>query len=181
MMKRLHGVAGLFLGGCAMALTAGGTPPRSSGPAVVGTFDSRALTIAYVASPAFTQYLDAQRADITHALERARAAGDLPVAEALDALGPAMQRRLHEQGFGTAPVDDILAHIEDELPGIAEEAGVDVIVSRWALAYQRPGTTFVDVTDLLAACFHPDEKTWKSIHAIVETDPVPLDAIEHEH
>ena len=37
----------------------------------------------------------------------------------LNALGPAMQQRFHHQGFGGAPVDDILARIEDRLPAIA--------------------------------------------------------------
>ena len=80
---------------------------------------------------------------------------------ALDALGPAMQKRLHEQGFGTAPVDDIIARIEDKLPDIAKEAGVDVIVSKWTLTYRSPAAKFVDVTGLIAAEFDPDAVSWR--------------------
>ncbi len=76
-------------------------------------------------------------------------------------------------------MDDIIARIEDKLPGIAKEAGVDVIVSKWTLAYRGPAAEFVDVTDLLAAEFDPDEATRKGIREIVETEPVPLDQLKH--
>ena len=92
-----------------------------------------------------------------------------------------MQKRLHEQGFGTASVDDIIARIEDKLPGIAKEAGVDVIVSKWTLTYSSPAARFVDVTGLIAAEFDPDERTLKMIRSTVETEPIPLDEIEHDH
>ncbi len=104
-----------------------------------------------------------------------------------DGLPDGLQRLLvrvelgHEQGFGTAPVDDIIARIEDKLPAIAKQAGVDVIVSKWTLAYRNPTARFVDVTDLLAAEFDPDEETWKGIREIVETEPVPLDQLKEEH
>ena len=78
-------------------------------------------------------------------------------------------------------MDDILARIEDELPGIAEEAGVDVIVSKWTLTYRSPKAKLVDVTDLLAAEFDPDEETLKSIREIVKIEPVPLDELDHDY
>jgi hypothetical protein len=77
---------------------------------------------------------------------RVRQAGDGERVAQLAAFGPALQKRLHRQGFGTAPVDDLLAGMQDELAGIAEQAGVDVIVSRWALAYRGPRARSVDVT-----------------------------------
>lgn len=148
---------------------------------VVGTFDSRAIAVAYARSTAFQEYLEAQQEDIESARERARAAKDDELVAALDALGPAMQERLHRQGFGTAPVDDVLARIEDELPAIAARAGVDVLVSKWALTWTDPDATFVDVTEPLAATFQPDEATWRAVRGIVATDPVPLADLRRDH
>ncbi len=163
----------------AILLAVCGATTRENPTVVVGTFDSRAVLMAYVGSDEFKDYLSAQKADVGRALDRAKAAGDQELVANLDALGPAMQKRIHQQGFGTAPVDDIIARIEDKLPGIAEEAGVDVIVSKWALAYRSPAAKFVDVTDLLTAEFDPDEATLKGIREIVEIEPVPLDQLKH--
>ncbi|MCP3918874.1 MAG: hypothetical protein GY711_25285 [bacterium] len=182
-MKKLNASIGTLLGGfLVLTLSAQNTTTTRENPTVVvGTFDSRAIAVAHVQSPGFRDYLIAQKADVERILERAKAAGDEELVAQLEALGPAMQKRLHEQGFGTAPVADILARIEDELPGIAAKAGVDVIVSKWTLTYRSPGAKFVDVTGLIAAEFDPDERTLKMIQSTMETDPVPLDEIEHDH
>lgn len=178
-MKKHHAGIGMVLGGLLMltlsaqdASQAGGRPMVS-----VGTFDSRAVAIAYVRSDAFEERLRALKED----LDRARADGDESRAAALEAQGPAMQAQVHRQGFGTAPVDDIIATIVEELPGIATEAGVDVLVSKWALAYRGPSAEFVDVTDRLAAEFDPDSKTLKIIQDILASDPVPLDQLVDDH
>lgn len=180
-MKKRNAGGGMLLGGLlALTLGAQGTTQTLEHPTVVvGTFDSRGVLMAYVGSDEFQAYLSAQKADVGRALERARTAGDQDLVAALDALGPAMQKWIHEQGFGTAPVDHILARIEDELQGIAEQAGVDVIVSKWTLTYRSPTARFVDVTDLLVAEFDPNEETLQGILSLLETEPVPLDQLEH--
>ena len=178
-MKKLHAGIGMLFAGF-VVLTLSAQDSRRENPAVVvGTFDSRGVLFAYVASNEFRDYLAAQREDVGRALERARAAGDDQLVATLDALGPAMQKRIHQQGFGTAPVDDIIARIEDRLPGIAQEAGVDVIVSKWTLAYRSPTAKFVDVTERLAAEFDADEATLKSIREIIAQEPVPLDDLDN--
>ncbi len=178
--KKLRAGFGVLLGGLfVLTLSAQDITTTSENPTVVvGTFDSRAVAVAYVQSDAFRDYLLAQKADVARALERAKAAGDEGVVASLAALGPAMQKRLHQQGFGTAPVDDIIARIEDKLPDIAKEAGVDVIVSKWTLTFRSPAAKFVDVTGLIAAEFDPDERTLKMIQSTVETEPIPLDQLE---
>jgi hypothetical protein len=178
-MKKHHAGIGMVLGGFLM-LTLGAQDAHQAGSSAkvsVGTFDSRAIAIAYVRSDAFADRLHALRAD----LEQAQADGDEKRVAVLEAQGPAMQREIHGQGFGTAPVDAIIATIEDELPGIAKEAGVDVIVSKWALAFRTPAARFVDVTDRLAAQFEPDEETLKIIRDTVRSDPVPLDQLTEDH
>jgi hypothetical protein len=183
-MKTLHAgiIAVLVGGGIALTLNAQDeAPPREQPTVVVGTFDSRAVAMASVRSGAFNEYLRAQQAAVAQAIERADAAGDVHLASDLRALGPAMQKRIHEQGFGSAPVDDILAKIEEKLPAIAKEAGVDVIVSKWTLTYSSPEARFIDVTELLAAEFDPDESTLRMIREIVTTEPIPLDELDHDH
>jgi len=182
-MKTLDSRIGMLLGSLlALTLGAGDVVREEDQPTVVvGTFDSRAVAVAYIRSDAFNEYLRGQQADIERAIERARSAGDRELLTDLEALGPAMQQRTHHQGFGNAPVDDILARIEDELPGIAQEAGVDVIVSKWSLAYRAPAAALVDVTELLVAEFEPDERTLRMIRELCETEPVPLDQISEDH
>jgi hypothetical protein len=182
-MNKLHTALGLLVAG-AIVLTlsaqdgAGGHGQRSVNPAVVvGTFDSRAVAIAYIRSETRSEELRALHAE----LARAKAAGDAERVAELEALGPALQKRAHEQGFGSAPVDDIIAQIEDRLPGIADAAGVDVIVSKWALTYRRPHAKLVDVTDEIAAAFHPDAETLEIIRDVLKTEPIPLDQLDHDH
>lgn len=182
-MWKFQSGTGVLLGGL-LVLTLGASKAPATGEppkVVVGTFDSRAIAIAYIRSDDAEEYLRAQKADVERVLGRARAAGDLELVAALDALGPGMQARIHEQGFGTAPVDDILARIEDRLPEIAKAAGVDLVVSKWALAWRDPAAQVVDVTEPLAAAFEPDAETWKVIRSIVKTDPVPRDQLKEDH
>lgn len=144
----------------------------------VGTFDSRAVAMAYVRSEAFERRFKALKAE--H--EKAKAAGDQKRVEELEAQGREGQELVHKQGFGTWPVDNILDIIREEIPGIAKQAGVDVVVSKWDVVYQRSGVELVDVTDLMVQPFDPDESTLKLIQEVLKGDPVPLEELEnHKH
>lgn len=135
----------------------------------VGTFDSRALAMAYYRSAEFMQYMQELRAE--H--EKAKAAGDEKRIKELEAKGPAQQELMHKQGFSTWPVDNILKKIKEKIPDIAKQANVDVIVSKWNIVYQRSGIEFIDVTDLMVKPFNPNEDTLKIIKEIQKKDPVP--------
>lgn len=50
-------------------------------------------------------------------MQGAKAAGDQARMKELEERGQALQRKLHRQGFGSVPVDDILAHGKDRIPG----------------------------------------------------------------
>jgi hypothetical protein len=145
---------------------------------VLGVFDSRAISLAYYRSAMWRESLSELREE--H--EAAKAAGDTDLAEKLEEKGVSTQGLAHRQTFGNAPVRDLVALIEEELPEIAKEAGVDVIVSKWSLAFRNSSAKAVDVTNLLAAQFDPDEETLKIIEQVVETEPVPLEQLEnHDH
>ena len=144
----------------------------------VGTFDSRAVALAYYRSDAFKKQINEQKAE--HA--KAKQEGNETRAEELETKGQTQQELAHKQGFGTWPVDDLLEKIKDDIVKIAEEANVDVIVSKWDVVYQAPNIEFVDVTDLIVKPFKPDKDTLKTLEELKKVDPVPLEELEgHDH
>ena len=116
---------------------------EKASPVVVGTFDSRAVAMAY-----------------GHAV----LAGRMPHTEAPKPVA-------FRQGFGKGDVSEQLDHIRDEIPKIAEEAGVDVIVSKWAIEYHGPNVRFVDVTEALIQPFKPTDETLEIIQDIRKVPP----------
>ena len=111
---------------------------------------------------------------------KAKAAGDEKRVKELEAEGKAQQELLHKQGFSTWPVDNILDQIKGEIPEIAKQAGVDVIISKWDIVYQGSGVEFIDVTDLMVKQFNPDEETLKVLKELQKHAPVSLEEIK-EH
>jgi hypothetical protein len=146
-------------------------------PIRVGVYDSRGVALAYYRqffrSPEFV----ARIKKLKEERDQAKAAGDQEKTKKLEAEGKAMQEQSHLQVFGSAPIDEIVAKIKNQLPEIAKQAGVDLIVSKWSLAYQSPNAQFVDVTEQMAKPFHPDEKTWKMIRDDLSKHP-PISAEE---
>ncbi len=134
----------------------------------VGVFDSRALAVAYARSNLHKQFLGDLRAKLV------ASKGDRHKAQEIETLGQTLQARMHKQGFSTAPVDDILKRVASDIPLVAKKAGVDVIVSKWRLAFQRSDVKLVDVTDELVMLFAPDESTLKIIAEMKSKRPLPL-------
>jgi Skp family chaperone for outer membrane proteins len=137
----------------------------------VGTFDSRAIAIAYVRTDDFKQALQKMKEE--H--KKAKAEGDEKKVKELEAKGQAGQQLLHTQGFSTASVGEYLEHVKDKIPAVAKEVGVDVIVSKWDMVYQSPDAEFVDVTDQLVKLFKPDEKTLKIGEDLRKIPPISLE------
>ena len=100
----------------------------------------------------------------------------------MEAEGRGGQAHSHSQVFGSAPIDEIMAKIKDQLPAIAKQAGVDLIVSKWSITYRSPDAQFVDVTEPLAKLFQPDETTMKMIREIPKHPPVSAEELKkHEN
>ena len=110
---------------------------------LVGIYDSRAIAIACCSSEYHSNFLNEKKKE----LEAAKEKGDQKRIEELENWGRTHQARLHKQGFGAAPVHDLLKYIKDDIPKVAEEAGVDVIVSKWEIVYQDNTAEFVDIVD----------------------------------
>lgn len=173
-------VLGMLLAGLAFDGAAGaeGSAPGAETPGLrVGTFDSRAVTVAFAASKQFDRELRQMR----ETLEKAKKEGDTREVARLEAEGGQRQKQFHRQGFGTAPVDDMLEHIRDQLPEIARRAGVDVIVSKWAITYSVSAAQFVDVTDLIVEPFEPSERTKRIIQGLRAQPPLPAEEVEKHH
>ncbi len=136
---------------------------------VIGTFDSRCVALAYYRSDEFLTGIDAQKAEYEAAVE----AGDTERAEELGELGPEQQELAHERVFSTGDIDEIIWTIWSELPGVAEEAGVDLIVSTWDIIYRDESFEFVDVTDLLVVFFDPSEETLDMIETMQGMPAIP--------
>ncbi len=143
---------------------------RSKTKIRVGIYDSRAVVIAFAHSE--FNGIDAKMAE----MEKAKAAGDTKKIAELQTWGPAHQAKLHRQGFSTASVDDILEHIKDNLPQIAKDANVIVLVSKWdkKTLKRYKSAELIDVTDLITAQFKPNEKVLKTIEQIKKKKPIAL-------
>ena len=138
----------------------------------IGTYDSRAIAVAYAGSP----FQKAKMNDLVSRRQRATKADDKKEVAQLEAEGRAWQAQLHRQGFGTAPVDDLLAHIANEVPRIQQDAGVTHLISKWNKSALRnhPEAAQVDVTMTLVDAFHPSELQRKRAIEIQTKPPVKL-------
>ena len=149
----------------------------AASPVRIGTFDSRLVAIAYVRSDDFENHLR----PLQPKLKKAKADGNEKLVKELGDQGKAMQDLIHKQGFSTWPIDDILKTMEDEIPGIAKKAKVDLIVSKWDIVYERKGIEYVDVTDRMVKRFDPSEETKKVLEEIKKKKPVPLKDLKSHH
>jgi hypothetical protein len=150
----------------------------------IGTYDSRAIAVGFVGSEVYKATAGKKLVDMMAEYKKAEAEGDSKRVEELKAWGEARQALLHKQGFSTAPVDDILAHVSDQLPEIKKQANVDLLVSKWdkkTLA-KHESAQHVDVTMRLVEAFNPNEKQKRRAIDIQKHDPVPLKKMKgHKH
>ena len=161
---------------CSVAAFADEDGKAVSGPKAirVGTFDSRLVTTAYVRSKLFEQRL----AKMHEELKAAKESGDDKRVKQLEEAGIELQHTIHKQGFSIWPIHDILKTIEHRLPNVAEQAEVDLIVSKWDVAFRRSGIQTIDVTDQIVALFNPSEETLKVIEDLGRKEPVPISQIK---
>ena len=177
-MKKIALAAGACLVGL-IPLTLATTAQEAAADAeptriVVGTFDSRGIAIAYANSELFEE----EMVELREKHDRAKRHGEEELLAELEAAGKARQAKFHRQAFCAAPVDDILVHLEERLPALAREAGVDLLVSQWDVVFQDSEVQLVDVTDLLVNEFEPEEKVLKWIADLEGQDPLPLEELK---
>jgi hypothetical protein len=138
----------------------------------IGIYDSRAVAVAYAGS----SFQQAKMNDLVNQQKKAKASGDKKAIARIEVEGRAWQAQLHQQGFSTAPVDDLLAHISSELPKIQADAGVTQLISKWNEPELRKHASAekVDVTMKLVDAFHPSERQRNYAIEIQEKRPAKL-------
>lgn len=161
----LTAVSSLALGALALTPAAEDTPPKAR----IGTYDSRAIAIAY--APSKHNPVAERMKEHT----AAKAAGDTQRVQELEAWGKAHQRQLHRQGFARVPVDDLLASVADKLPDVARKAGVDAIA--FSVEHHGADVEVVDVTMEVVALFEPNERTLGFVRSAMQAKPVSLDEL----
>lgn len=175
------GFAALAVTWTAIAVTRVDPAGAASGEAArvrVGTYDNRAIAVAFAPS----KFSDELYHKMKRARDEARESGDEKRVKEVEARAGWLQKKLHFQGFGRAPVGDLMAHIKEKLPEVARKANVDVIA--WEYDYTGKNVERVDVTDLLVAQFNPSPKTLKTIEQLTQKKPIPLETLDrtaHDH
>jgi len=137
----------------------------------VGTFDSRAVAIVYYQSEEQRQF----RQDLSKEYSDAEASGDGWRIMQLDAFFPALQHRMHQQGFSTGSVREIVAKLGAELPRVAEEEGVSLIVSKWELPYWSEAVELVDLTPQIVALIDPSDRALMLVDQMKASPPAPME------
>ena len=135
----------------------------------VGTYDNRAIAIAYSTS----KYNPA--AEKMTELKKAEAVGDTARVRELNEWGPKMQRQLHRQGFCRVPVDDLLTFVKDKFPEVAAKTGVDLISMQ--CDYTGADIEIIDITHELVALFEPSDQALNYIEETTKTAPLDLDEL----
>jgi hypothetical protein len=159
---------GLFLGGLPLARAQSGGTPKLR----IGTYDARAVAVAYAASEMFQKQMREKRQE----LKDAEGKGDAKRTKKLKAWGESQQWLLHMQGFAGAPVESILVNLKEPLAVAAKAAGVQVVARQADFTDDR--VEIVDVTDQVVKLFHPSEKTLKTIRELRQRPAMDMADLE---
>jgi hypothetical protein len=86
---------------------------------------------------------------------------------------------MHQQVFGNLSIPNVMATIKDQIPAIAQKAGVTMIVSKWEIQYSEPGIEQVDLTMQIIGLFHIDDVTRKMIEEgfSANLEPAPVEQL----
>ena len=176
-MKKSWG-KGVFVGLSVLALWATVLALQPTRTKVrVGTFDSRAIALAYARSAMFAADQAPVMKDLEARYEKAKAEKNEQAIKEIEAWPPTHHKLQMLQCFSTASVADILEKVKGQLPKVAQEAGVDMIVSKWEIAYSNSTSEIVDVTSHLVKLFNPDEQTLKYIEGLPKQPMSLLEAL----
>lgn len=152
------------------------TVPAAAAPPRVGVYDPRGVAIAYAGSKWNAEVLAAARKEFDEAKQK----GAAEQTAAIEARMRARQEQFHQMGFGRADVSSLLDPVRDRLPALADAAGVDVIVDRFEVDWQRPGVELVNVTEAVAKLYGVDERTLGWVRDLQAKEPLPAGETVHD-
>jgi len=139
----------------------------------IGIFDSRCVAIAYGRSTLFAEHMNGLRSE----LKKAKEEGNEARVNEIERLGPTSQVIMHQQGFSTGSVRNIMGKIASRLSIIAQKKNVRLVVSKWEVFHYDGRVELVDITDELVSLFEPDAQTLKILDEVKKSDPVPIENI----
>ena len=139
----------------------------------IGTYDSRAVALAFYNTLEQKQVAQAMQAEY----QKAKAAGDAAKIKDLEAAGPARQELMHQQVFSSGTISNIMVTLQDKIPAVARDARVLLLVSKWEVTFRDPSIEYVDVTQQLVKLFNPEEKILKWIEEMKSQPPIPIDKL----
>lgn len=145
----------------------------------IGVYDSRALAVAYSLSQVEKATEGGKAAEFDAEMRKARESGDRKQAAEVEAkykdVIAALVKR-QKQVFSTAPVDDILEKIKDQMAEITKAAHVEAVVSKWdKQAFAKyENAERVDLTMPIIYAFRPAMNQVVVAAGIMTTQPMPL-------
>ena len=155
----------VLLAGWALCSATYGEKPVSQPKLRIGTYKSYILALAYYRSDVFQK----QMADLSVQIEQAKADGKDELLKRLKIKSSILQQQVRGQLSGRAPIDNVLAHMKDALPKVAQDSGVEAISNK--VNYHSPDVELVDITDVLVGQLNPSDKTLEAIKYITKQHP----------
>jgi len=132
----------------------------------IGIYDNRPIAMAWFGSR--FNPLEEKRREY----DKAKAAGDEAKVKELGPWFPQFQRQLHFQGFGRAPVDDLLEPVKAEIAKFARDKQLAAITM--SCDFTSDQVELIDVTDDLVKLYNPSEKMLQGLPEFRKTKPVKL-------
>jgi hypothetical protein len=151
-----------------------GAPAAPAAPRI-GTYDGRAVALAYYRSDAALAEINA----LVDEARKAKAAND-PRAPELEQTIRRLSMRNHAQVFSNLPAGDVVQkHVgEPALRDIARAAGVQAIVP--SVEWRDQSVEAVDLTDALVERFRPTDKTRAYAREIRSKPPIDVWDVAHD-
>jgi hypothetical protein len=135
----------------------------------VGTFDNRAVAVAY----AHSDFMKQDQTAVMNRHAQARKAGDQKLLARIERGQERRQWLMHRQGFGVESVRDLLRHVEPGLARVAHDQGLSLIA--WEpMCIDFDQVQLVDVTDQIVELFEPDDPTRAMIARLRESTPIDV-------
>ncbi len=142
----------------------------------IGVYDSRAIVFAYSRSGFFADYQSKFRSQN----DSANKVHDTLMVKQLSVQAMSYQHLLHQMIFATGTTAALVKLVKDQLPEVAKKAGVNIIMSKYELAWADPEVQTVDITNEMVRLFKPTENIDEMLKEIQKTDPVPLEELTIE-
>jgi hypothetical protein len=134
----------------------------------IGTYDSRAVIVAYANSKHFKN----PTGDLMAKMKTAKEKNDTKEIARLEREGQLRQAMMHEQGFGTGSIRNVMETVREKTALLANKEKLDIVVSKWELAYIASDAELIDITEKVADFFGPNEKMKPMIREMMKQAPV---------